>query len=104
MGEDKKPRGPRAIGDLVAEVLKRSVGPRRKTLAELSVAWTRAAGPDTARRSRPLELRGADLVVSFDSSVLRQEVECFRKEEILVRLNAEYPARRIANLKCVLHG
>lgn len=97
-------RGPRRLGDVVAELMKASLGPRRKAMAELAVAWVRAVGTETARRCRPVELRGANLVVSFDSSVLRQEVENFRKAEILERLNAEVPARRIANLKCILNG
>ena len=96
--------GPRRIGEVVAEVMKTAVGPKRRRLAELCLAWGRAVGPEVARRSRPVALRGASLVVSFESSALRQEVECFRKAEILEKLGAEYPARRIATLKCVLAG
>ena len=101
--EERKPAGPRSIGDLMAEVIKATAGPRRRELLELSEAWARAAGPDVARRSRPLSLgKGGQLTVSFASSALRQEVQAFRKEEILGRLQTEYPARRIATLKCVL--
>src|SRR5688572_30563408 len=102
MREDRK-AGARAIGELIAEVMKASAAPRRRELLQLSEAWARAAGPDVARRSRPLSLgKGGQLTISFESSALRQEIQSFRKSEILARLQTEYPSRRIAALKCVL--
>jgi hypothetical protein len=87
----------------MAEVLKSTAGPKRRELLELAEAWARAVGPEVARRSRPLSLgKGGQLTVGFESSALRQEVQSFRKDEILGRLQAEYPGRRIAALKCVL--
>lgn len=101
--ERKAPIGPRSIGELMAEVIKATAGPKRRELLELSEAWARAVGPEVARRSRPLGLgKGGQLTVGFESSALRQEVQAFRKAEILARLQAEYPARRIATLKCIL--
>jgi hypothetical protein len=101
--KEGKPAGPRSIGELMAEVIKATAGPRRRELLELSEAWARAAGADVARRSRPLCLgKGGQLTVSFASSALRQEIQSFRKAEILARMQSEYPARRIAALKCVL--
>jgi Dna[CI] antecedent DciA-like protein len=101
--ERKSAVAPRSIGDLMAEVIKATAGPKRRELLELSEAWARAAGPDVARRSRPLSLgKGGQLTVSFASSALRQEVQSFRRTEILARLRTEYPARRIAAIKCVL--
>ena len=104
MREDRKPgAGPRSIGELMAEVIKATAGPKRRDLLELSEAWARAAGADVARRSRPVNLaKGGQLTVSFDSSALRQEVQAFRRAEILEKLRTEYPGRRIAALKCVL--
>ena len=103
MREDGKPARPRSIGELRAEVIKATAGPRRRELLELSEAWAKAAGPEVARRSRPLSLgKGGQLTVSFASSALRQEIQSFRRAEILARLQAEYPARRIAALKCIL--
>ena len=102
-GESPARVEPRTIGGLMAEILKATAGPKRRELLELSEAWARAVGPEVARRSRPLGLgKGGQLTVGFESSALRQEVQAFRKEEILGRLKAEYPARRIATLKCVL--
>ena len=100
MKEEKK-GGARWLGDLIAEFMK-TARPQRKELAELDEAWIRAAGADVARRSRPLSLKNGELIVSFESSVLRHEIESFRKAEILTRLKSEYPERRIAALRCVL--
>jgi hypothetical protein len=113
--EERKPGGirpyggvfekkePKPIGGLMAELLKSSAGPKRRELMELSEAWARAVGPEMARRSRPLGLgKGGQLTVGFESSALRQEIQAFRKDEILGRLRVEYPGRRIASLKCVL--
>jgi len=87
----------------MAEIIKATAGPKRRELLELAEAWARAAGPEVARRSRPLSLgRGGQLTVGFESSALRQEVQSFRKAEILGRLQTEYRPCRIAALKCVL--
>ncbi len=95
--------GPRPIGDLMAQVL-RAASPRRRELEGLAEAWSRAAGPDVARRSRPIGLRGGELTVGFESAALRQEVECFRKEEILRALRRAWTESRIAKLRCVIRG
>jgi predicted nucleic acid-binding Zn ribbon protein len=103
-GEGRRPE-PRALGELMTELLKKVAGPKRRELEDLNEAWARAAGPEVARRSWPLGLgRGGRLTVSFSSAALRQEVQAFRKEEILARLREAFPARRIAALKCVLGG
>ncbi len=101
MREDRK-QGARRLGDLIAELLKSPTLPGRGERAELLEAWGRAAGPEVARRSRPLVLRNGELTVGFESSALRHEVEAFRKAEILVRLGAEFRRRRIASIRCVL--
>ncbi len=98
-----KPAGPRSIGELMAEIVK-VAAPKRRELDALGEAWGRAAGADVARRSRPLGLRGGELTVGFESAAMRQEVESFRKAEILKVLQRAYPASRIAKLKCVLRG
>ena len=102
MGEVRK-QGPRLIGELMMELMKKAK-PRRKEMIEIATAWVRAAGPDVARRSEPVAFRSGQLTVRFESSVLRQEVQAFRKSEILERLRQVLPGQRIATLKCVLRG
>jgi predicted nucleic acid-binding Zn ribbon protein len=95
------PPDPRRVGDFLQGIL-RSANPRRRGgLYELTEAWSRAAGPEVARRSRIVELKRDVLTVSVESAALRQELETFRKEEILRRLNAEF-TKRIASLRCIL--
>lgn len=103
MGAERK-AGARRIGELLDELMKSPAIPRPGDSAALAEAWARAAGPEVARRSRPLGLRRGELTVGFESAAVRQEVESFRKAQILSRLRAEYPDRRIAALRCVLEG
>jgi len=90
------------VGELMGEVLKKVAGPRRREMTALDLAWGRAAGPETARRSRPVGLKAGELTVGFETAALRQEVECFRKAEILARLREAYPEGGIAKLRCVI--
>ena len=103
VGEERKP-GPRLLGYLIAELMKKTARPRRKEMSEISAAWASAAGPEVARRSEPMTFKNGELTVRFESPVLRQEVQAFRRAEILARLQAALPGQRIAVLKCVVRG
>ena len=92
---------PDALAGLMASIVK-AAAPKRKETSRLDVAWAKAAGYDTARRSRPTGLKNGELTVAFETAALRQEVECWRKEEILAKLGEAYPEGRIAKLKCVI--
>ena len=92
---------PDALAGLMASIVK-AAAPKRKETSRLDVAWAKAAGYDTARRSRPTGLKHGELTVAFETAALRQEVECWRKEEILAKLGKAYPEGRIAKLKCVI--
>lgn len=94
--------GPRRLGELIAEMLKSSGVTRRDELRELSTAWSRAAGPEAAGRSRVVSLRDGTLTVVVESAALRQELETFRREEVLRTMRKDVPGRRIAVLRCVL--
>lgn len=103
MNDAKAERGGPAkrAGDFLAEILRAANPRRRGGLFELTEAWSRAAGPEVARRTRIVSLAKDTLTVAVESAALRQELETYRKEEILARLNAEFP-KRVATLKCVL--
>jgi hypothetical protein len=96
-----KPKQPDAVAALMASIVK-SAAPKRKEATLLDLAWAKAAGYETARRSRPTGLKNGELTVAFETAALRQEVECWRKEEILAKLGDAYPEGRIAKLKCVI--
>jgi predicted nucleic acid-binding Zn ribbon protein len=93
---------PRRLGDVLSEVLKSAGITRRDELRELSEAWCRAAGPEAAGRSRVVSLKNGTLTVTVGSPALRQELETFRRAEVLRKMQAAFPARRIAALRCVL--
>lgn len=95
------PADPRRVGQFLQGILRAANPRRRGGLFELTEAWSRAAGPDVARRSRILGLQRDTLTVSVESASLRQEIETFRKTDILERLNREFPTR-IAKLRCIL--
>jgi hypothetical protein len=97
-------REPRRIGEFLPDVLK-DIGPRRRDeLYALTEAWSRAAGPDVALRSRVVGMNRDTLTVAVESAALRQEIESFRRPEILARFRAEFPRRMIADLRCVLRA
>ena len=95
---------PRRLGEFLPEVL-RAFGPRRRDeLYALTEAWSRAAGPDVALRSRVVGMNRDTLTVAVESAALRQEIESVRRPEILARIRAEFPRRAIADLRCVLRA
>jgi hypothetical protein len=97
-------RDPRRIGDVLPQVL-RDLGPRRRDeLYALTEAWSRAAGPDVALRTRVVGMNRDTLTIAVESAALRQEIESFRRPEILARFRAEFPRRTIADLRCVLRA
>ena len=97
-------RDPRRIGDFLPAVL-RDLGPRKRDeLYALTEAWNRAAGPDVALRTRVIGMNRDTLTVAVESAALRQEIESFRRPEILARFRAEFPRRMIADLRCVLRA
>ena len=98
---EQKAKPPEPVAALMASIVK-AAAPKRKEATALDAAWEKAAGRDTARRSRPTGLKNGELTVAFETAALRQEVECWRKEEILAKLGDAYPEARIAKLKCVI--
>ena len=94
----------RRIGEFLPQVL-RDLGPRRRDeLYVLTEAWSRAAGPDVALRSRVVGMNRDTLTVAVESAALMQEIASFRRPEILARIRAEFPRRTIADLRCVLRA
>ena len=94
--------GARKIGDFLPSVMKEMGPKRRDELYELSEAWCRAAGPEVAKRTRVIGMNRETLTVGVESAGLKMELESFRRDTILERLKTEYPAKRIAGLKCLL--
>ena len=95
---------PKRAAQFLHGILRNANPKRRGGLYELQEAWSRAAGSDVACQSHIVGLVRDTLTVAVESPALRQEIETFRKDHILARLAEEFPAKRIATLKCVLRG
>jgi hypothetical protein len=93
----------RPLGALLKEVLK-GVAPARTELQELAAAWERAAGADVAKRTRVVGVTRDTVTVSVESAALRQELESFREDELMGRLQREFTRRRIGKFRWVLKG
>ncbi len=101
MGSERA-KSPQRLGDLISEFLKTSGIRQRGDRKQLADAWSHAVGPSAARRSRVVSLRNGTLTVAVDSAALRQELEMFRRTEVLRRVQEAYPGKRVVALKCVL--
>ena len=90
-------RAPRAVADLLVS----AVPDLRDRLVEYELrrAWTGAAGPDVARRSRPQTLSNGCLTVVVDNSPWLQEMT-LRAAELTARLRERFP--EVCSLRFVL--
>ncbi|MGH7276164.1 MAG: DUF721 domain-containing protein, partial [Candidatus Rokuibacteriota bacterium] len=90
-------RSPRAVADLLVS----AVPDLRDRLVEYELrrAWTGAAGPDVARRSRPQTLSNGCLTVVVDNSPWLQEMT-LRAAELTARLRERFP--EVRSLRFVL--
>ena len=92
----RRRREPVAVGALLPRVLHDlGLGAPARVL-RIAEHWAEAVGPEVARRSRPLALRGEELEVGVESSVWCQQLQ-LQVPWILERLRAvlgdDAPAR-----------
>lgn len=71
----------------LAEYMRASGLSRRRTRPAAYAAFERAAGPELARRARPVKLARGVLTVEVDSAAHLHELESFRGEELRARTN-----------------
>ena len=81
--------GPQKIGNVLARVLARYGYSETTLQLELERAWLRTAGANIHKHTRVGSLRRGVLEILVDNSVLLQELEGFRKRELLDRLSAD---------------
>jgi len=79
---------PRALADLVPQVLGELGYDAANTLVRLCERWEAVVGPEAARHCRPSALRGAVLEATAESSAWCQQLQ-LRREEILAGLARE---------------
>ncbi len=91
-------RGPKAIGDVLSELMARRGYARVQSAAAYDAAWCEAAGPLAAKYTRVGQLRRGTLEVVVANSPLLQELG-FQKTEILKSLAALLPDEGIEGLR-----
>jgi predicted nucleic acid-binding Zn ribbon protein len=91
-------RNPKAIGDVLSELMARRGYGRVQSAANYDAAWREAAGPLAAKYTRPGLLRRGTLEVVVAHSVLVQELG-FQKHAILGALARLLPDEGIENLR-----
>ena len=91
----------RRMGDLVAELMKEPVIAAWMALRDVRERWVELAGAGVASHTRILTLDRGVLKIEVDSSPLMAELATFRKDELLRKLVAAFPAKRLRDLKFV---
>jgi predicted nucleic acid-binding Zn ribbon protein len=91
-------RGPKAIGDVLSELMSRRGFARVQSTAAYAAAWREAAGPLAAKYSRPGQVRRGTLEVIVAHSTLVQEFG-FQKTALLKTLANLLPDAGINDLR-----
>jgi len=91
-------RGPKAIGDVLSELMARRGYARVQSAAAYEAAWREAAGPLAAQYTRVGLLRRGTLEVVVGNSTLVQELG-FQKTELLKSLAGLLPHEGIKGLR-----
>lgn len=94
-------RGPRRLG----ETLRDFAGEfePQTPLARVQAAWERAAGPEFARRCRPVAERDGVITVDCDASVWAAELD-LSQAEIVARLRREEGLSELRSLRARTGG
>jgi predicted nucleic acid-binding Zn ribbon protein len=91
-------RGPKAIGDVLSELMSRRGYARVQSAESYDAAWREAAGPLAAKYTRVGQLRRGTLEVVVANSTLVQELG-FQKQMLLKSLAQLLPDEGIKNLR-----
>ncbi len=91
--------GVSSFQDSLSSFLRETGLTRRRVVPPVYTAFDTAAGPDLARRARPMRLSKGVLTVEVDSASHLHELQTFRGEELRQRVNeilGSADVRRIA--------
>lgn len=91
-------RRPKAIRDVLAQLLNKRGYGRIAANEKLAEAWTAAAGESLAAASRPGKLSRGTLEITVTNSTIMQEFT-FHKHQILAELGRTLPDAKIRNLR-----
>lgn len=92
-------RGPRPIGEALAELISLRGWARVSANEDLERLWGEVAGEAVAERTRVGTIKRGVLQVAVDNSALLSELAGFRKGELLAGLNERAPELRLRDLR-----
>jgi predicted nucleic acid-binding Zn ribbon protein len=91
-------RGPRAIGDILAEVMARGDFARARSEDAYQSAWQESVGETVAAYTRTGRLNRGTLEIIVANSMLVQEFT-FQKADLLDKLKRKLPGEKIRGLR-----
>jgi predicted nucleic acid-binding Zn ribbon protein len=91
----------RQVGDLLPGVLKELGLEEKMEEGRLRQEWPRIVGEAIARRSRPVRVRGATLIVEVHNNVWMNEIQ-FHRREIVRKVSKEFPIMKIKDIRLEL--
>ncbi len=92
-------RDPEHLSRIIERFMKESGLARRDTGEELRAAWREVVGPETGSHTSIHGFRQGVVTVAVDSAPLYQELDVFRKVELLDALRAKYRDRYVQELR-----
>ena len=91
--------GPERLSELLSQLMIARGYQGLRASAALENAWSDVAGRSIAGCTRPSRLRGGTLEILVDNPMLLQELEAFRKRELLQRLRSTLPDTPVRELR-----
>ena len=91
-------RKPKAIADVLAQLITARGYGRIQATADFTVAWQKAAGETIAKFTRPGRVRRGNLEVTVSNSTIVQELT-FQKQQILTQLQTDLPDAKIRDIR-----
>ena len=91
-------RRPKAIGNILAQLITARGYGRIQATADFSAAWQQAAGETMSKFTRPGRVRRGTLEVTAANSMIIQELT-FQKQQILTQLQTAVPDAKIRDIR-----
>ncbi len=92
-------RGPEHLSRIIERFMRDTGLAGKNTGAELLAAWREVAGPEAGGHTNIRSFRSGVVTVAVDSAPLCQELELFRKEELLNALRLRYRDHYVSDLR-----
>ena len=90
---------PERLGDILPRVLKEVGFGRRNANEDLARAWADVAGPEVSKYTSVEGFKAGRLTVAVKAAPLFQELETFRKEELLKGLRERLAGTNVEELR-----